>query len=124
MARIQRQLSTGAVRVVVHGQWGLRSRKLVIDTGDLVLRLHLYGGSDLPGSARRRGAIDAPDQGITPVFLTQLVEEPERGWQIRLAGLAGTSTYQGWLLERYDVEDPPAAGPEARPTAGVDRTGT
>ena len=125
VGRVQRRLAVGPVPVIVHGQRGLRSRKLVLDTGDAVLRLHLYGGSDVPGSSRRRGVADAPGRGVTPVFLTRLAEEPGRGWQIRLAGLAGTTTYDGFVLERRDVPRPPSApGRAPRPTAGAERTGT
>ena len=123
VGRVQRQLAVGPVPVVVHGLWGLRSRKLVLDTGDAVLRLHLYGGSEWPGRAARRGRADGPSGGVAPVFLTRLVEEPGRGWQVRLAGLAGTAAYEGFLLERRDIPAPPPSATGARPPAGVDRTG-
>jgi hypothetical protein len=96
---VQRRVAVGPIPVTVRHERGLRGHRLVLDTGDVVLRLHRYGGSDLPRRAERRG-----DAGATgPVFLTRVSDEPDRGWQVQLAGLAGTSTYEGWLLERREA---------------------
>jgi hypothetical protein len=125
---VERLLDTGTAELfaararhgglVVRGRVGrqvLRGPFIDIASGANRLRIHLYRA---PERRPWPGAVDEGD-----ARLLGLVDHPEIGWVLTLAGMAGTERYLGWLVEcggtptttsAFAVHAPPTASAKRR----------